>query len=80
MNRRCIHKNECFTQKRPPEIDKMEIDEADDKPYKAFNRSCLLHCPANFYEIKVADGTKSCEPCKGGYLRLHIYIVNYFLR
>lgn len=64
MNRRCIKKSECYSQKRPPEIDKGDLDEKDDHPYKAFNGSCLLYCPANFYEVVTPDG-RTCQPCKG---------------
>lgn len=62
MNRRCIHKSECYNQKRPPDLDKA-LDETE-YPYKIHKKSCLLHCPTNYYEVVTPEG-RICEACKG---------------
>lgn len=39
--------------------------EYKDKPYKAFNGSCLLQCPPNYVEDYSSDKSPTCKPCEG---------------
>nr|BBI47313.1 insulin-like peptide receptor 1 [Gnatocerus cornutus] len=57
LERRCILRNEC---KEMPKPLNFQSQNGSDKPYRIFNDSCLLECPANYTN----DGTY-CIPCNG---------------
>lgn len=64
MNRRCIQENECRTMKRPRE----SVDTVREYPYKPFNNSCVIECPAGYMDDE-RDGKSSCKKCDGPCLK-----------
>nr|CAD7259749.1 unnamed protein product [Timema shepardi] len=62
LNRRCILEQECLDMPVPRE----QVNDYRDKPWKAFNNTCILDCPHGYMEMKSSDGRRyQCEPCKG---------------
>nr|CAD7199357.1 unnamed protein product [Timema douglasi] len=62
LNRRCILEQECLDMPVPRE----QVNDYRDKPWKAFNNTCILDCPHGYMEMKSFDGRRyQCEPCKG---------------
>ncbi|PNF35477.1 Insulin-like receptor [Cryptotermes secundus] len=61
LNRRCIREDECRNMSRPRERNY----ELRLKPYKPFNNSCILECPAGYVETEVAPNKYSCIRCSG---------------
>ncbi|GFG35214.1 hypothetical protein Cfor_01318, partial [Coptotermes formosanus] len=59
LNRRCIREDECRNMTRPRE----RTYDLRPKPYKPFNNSCILECPAGYVENTSAP--YSCVPCSG---------------
>lgn len=59
MKRRCVPENECRSMFRPVEafaVKKLH-------PYKPFNRSCIIECPAGYMDVEV-DGKAICQKCE----------------
>lgn len=61
LNRRCISEDECRNMTRPRE----RSYDLRQKPYKPFNNSCIVECPAGYVEKFYSPNNYSCEPCKG---------------
>lgn len=64
MNRRCIQENECRKMKKPLEV----LGNVRDYPYKPFNHSCVIECPAGYMDEE-RDGKASCKKCDGPCLK-----------
>jgi hypothetical protein len=61
LNRRCIRADECRNMSRPRERNyDLRL-----KPYKPFNDSCILECPAGYVETEDGPNKYSCTACKG---------------
>lgn len=60
MNRRCIQEQECREMHRPREL--LNIEE---NPYKLYNDSCVLECPAGYMNNRHENGNVSCTKCEG---------------
>ncbi|XP_011864735.1 PREDICTED: insulin-like receptor isoform X2 [Vollenhovia emeryi] len=60
MNRRCIGEKECRQMLKPRETSNM----VKMRPYKPFNGSCVLECPAGYMESE-ERGSVSCQKCEG---------------
>ncbi|XP_011648405.1 insulin-like peptide receptor isoform X2 [Pogonomyrmex barbatus] len=58
MNRRCFTKKNCFEKKKPQEA----RDTVKLYPYKLFNDSCVMECPAGYMENET---TRTCQKCNG---------------
>lgn len=58
-----MKKSECVAMKRPlTQLQRI----GPDKPYKIFNNSCVLECPANFMSD---DVTHTCTACDGNCMK-----------
>jgi hypothetical protein len=57
LGRRCISEDECREMKRPLNF---ESQNESKKPYKIYNNSCILECPANYM-----NNATHCIPCQG---------------
>ena len=64
MNRRCIRENECRRMLKPREA----FNNVRDFPYKPFNNSCVIECPAGYMDEE-KDGLSSCKKCDGPCLK-----------
>ncbi|KAK0096847.1 hypothetical protein PV326_004167 [Microctonus aethiopoides] len=64
MNRRCIQENECRKMRKPLEV----LGNVRDYPYKPFNHSCVIECPAGYMDEE-KDGKASCKKCDGPCLK-----------
>ncbi|XP_066590355.1 insulin-like receptor isoform X2 [Prorops nasuta] len=64
MNRRCVKEDECRNMKRPREA----LSTVKNYPYKPFNGSCVMECPAGFMEEE-RSGKSSCVKCDGPCLK-----------
>ncbi|KAI4497351.1 hypothetical protein M0802_007598 [Mischocyttarus mexicanus] len=64
MNRRCIGEDECRKMMKPREA----LSIVKDYPYKPFNGSCIIECPAGYMDEEVNNKT-SCRKCKGPCLK-----------
>lgn len=64
MNRRCIGEDECRQMVKPREA----LSIVKDNPYKPFNGSCIIECPAGYMDEEVNNKT-SCKKCEGPCLK-----------
>ncbi|KAL2712200.1 insulin-like receptor isoform X1 [Vespula squamosa] len=64
MNRRCIGEDECRQMVKPREA----LSIVKDNPYKPFNGSCIIECPAGYMDEEI-DNKTSCRKCKGPCLK-----------
>lgn len=64
MNRRCIKEEECRKMPKPREAP----DTVKKYPYKLFNNSCVIECPAGYMETEGNDDA-SCRKCEGQCLK-----------
>lgn len=64
MNRRCVGEQECRQMPKPREA----LDTVKDYPYKPFNGSCVIECPAGYMESDENDSV-SCRKCEGPCLK-----------
>ncbi|NP_001291521.1 insulin-like peptide receptor [Solenopsis invicta] len=62
MNRRCIEEWEC--RQMPKSMYKNEDEMIKQHPYKPFNDSCVIECPAGYMESE-DHGNVSCQKCEG---------------
>ncbi|XP_067209270.1 insulin-like receptor isoform X2 [Linepithema humile] len=63
MNRRCIGEQECRRMPKPREAS----DTVKKYPYKLFNNTCVIECPAGYMETEGND--PSCRKCNGQCLK-----------
>ncbi|KAL0128719.1 hypothetical protein PUN28_003826 [Cardiocondyla obscurior] len=61
MNRRCIEEHECRQMLKPREAS----DSVKTRPYKPFNGSCVIECPAGYMETEERGNYASCRKCEG---------------
>ncbi|EFN89247.1 Insulin-like receptor [Harpegnathos saltator] len=64
MNRRCIGIQECRQMRKPREA----LDSMQNYPYKPFNGSCVIECPAGYMDYEVGKNV-SCKKCEGPCLK-----------
>ncbi|KMQ92816.1 insulin-like receptor protein [Lasius niger] len=65
MNRRCVTEQECRRMPKPREA----LDIVKLYPYKPFNGTCVIECPAGFMESEENDRNLSCRKCEGPCLK-----------
>ncbi|XP_012280342.1 insulin-like receptor [Orussus abietinus] len=63
LNRRCVQADECRRMKRPREASMVK-----EFPYKPFNNTCVMECPAGYMDDGV-DARASCKKCDGPCLK-----------
>lgn len=64
MNRRCVQEQECRQMLKPREAS----DTIKKYPYKPFNGSCVIECPAGYMDNEI-DKNVSCKRCEGRCLK-----------
>lgn len=64
MNRRCVDEQKCRSMSKPREA----LDSVQNYPYKPFNGSCVIECPAGYMDDEV-DRKMSCKKCEGPCLK-----------
>ncbi|XP_036146603.1 insulin-like receptor [Monomorium pharaonis] len=62
MNRRCIDESEC---RQMPKSMYKNDEMIKPHPYKPFNDSCVIECPAGYMESEDYNNHVSCQKCEG---------------
>ncbi|XP_014295647.1 insulin-like receptor [Microplitis demolitor] len=60
LNRRCIDEHKCRKMRKPLEA----FGNVREFPYKPFNNSCVIECPAGYMDDE-NNGKASCKKCDG---------------
>lgn len=63
LGRRCVSKSECINMTRPVELPDQDnrISSDIEHPYKIFNGSCILECPANYADNYTDHSCRKCD-------------------
>ena len=69
LGRRCIQKDDCKEMRRPLNF---QSQSGPEKPYKIYNNSCILECPANYM-----NNDTHCIPCQGNVHSLTSVFINF---
>lgn len=65
MNRRCVSEQRCRQMSKPREA----LDSVKQYPYKPFNGTCVIECPAGYMESNENDQNLTCRKCEGSCLK-----------